>query len=112
HSMPSMDSIAELKVLMAVAPAEYGRNSGGSVTVITKGGGKQFHGTAGWYYRHETLNANDFFANQAGRPRSPYRYNIAGYTLSGPIILPKLNRDRNKLFFFFSQEYQRQTVQY
>ena len=48
----------------------------------------------------------------AGRDRTPYRYNIAGYTIGGPIVIPKLTRDRNKLFFFFSQEFQHQKVQY
>lgn len=112
HSMPSMDSVQELKVLTSNYAAEYGRNSGGTVTVITKGGGKQFHGSGNWYYRHEDLNANDYFNNLAGRPRTPYRYNIAGYTIGGPLLLPRLNRDRSKLFFFFSQEFQHQRVAY
>ena len=93
HSMPSMDSVAELKLLASNYAAEYGRNAGGTITVITKGGSKQIRGSASWYYRHESLNANDFFNNLAGRDRTPYRYNIAGYTIGGPIV-------RNKLFFF------------
>ena len=48
---------------------------------------------------------------RAGRGRQ-YRYNIASYMISGPVILPKINRDRKKLFFFFNQEYQRQVVPY
>jgi hypothetical protein len=111
HSMPSMDSIAEVKVLMSAYSAESGRNPS-SINVITKGGGKQFHGSAGWFVRNEAFNANDYFANLAGKPRTEYRYNIANYSISGPVILPKLNRDRNKLFFFFNQEFQQQVVQY
>jgi len=65
HSMPSMDSVQELKVLTSNYAAEYGRNSGGTVTVITKGGGKQFHGSGNWYYRHEDLNAKDYCNNLA-----------------------------------------------
>jgi hypothetical protein len=110
QTMPSMDSIAEMKLLTSNYAAEYGRNSGGTITFITKGGGKVFHGSANWYHRHEQLNANDYFGNLAGRQRSPYRYNIVGYTLSGPIPIPRVNSDRNKLFFFFSQEFQRQKV--
>src|SRR5207249_752077 len=86
HSMPSMDSVSELKVLSSNYAAEYGRNSGGTVTVITRGGGTEFHGSGSWYYRHEDLNANDYFSNIAGKPRTPYRYNIAGYTIGGPVL--------------------------
>ena len=112
HSMPSMDSIAEVRVLMSNYSAEYGRNPS-SINVITKGGGKMFHGSAAWYFRNEALNANDFFANTAGRPRTEYRYNIVSYTIGGPVILPKiLPRSRSKVFFFFNQEFQQQVVQY
>lgn len=112
HSMPSMDSIAEVQVLLSNFDAEYGRNPS-SINVITKGGGRQFHGSAAWYFRNEDLNANDFFANAAGQPRSEYRYNIVSYTIGGPIFLPKLiHRDRTRLFFFFNQEFQQKVVQY
>jgi len=111
HSMPSMDSVAEVKVLMSAYSAENGRNPS-SINVITKGGGQQFHGQAAWYFRNEDLNANEFFTNKAGRARVPYRYNIASYSISGPVILPKLPSLKNKLFFMFNQEFQRQVVQY
>ena len=111
HSMPSMDSVAEVKVLISGYSAENGRNPS-SIAITTKGGGKQFHGSAGWYVRNTALNANDYFNNRAGRNRTPYKYNIGGYTIGGPVILPKFNRDRNKLFFFFNQEIQRKNVQY
>src|SRR6202035_814313 len=94
HGMPSMDSVAEVKVLMSAYSAENGRNPS-SINVITKGGAKQFHGTAAWFFRNEDLNANDYFANSAGRARVRARYNIASYTISGPVILPKVNRERN-----------------
>jgi len=111
HSMPSMDSVAEVKVLMAAYSAENGRNPF-AINVITKGGTRQFHGTAAYYFRNEDLNANDFFANSAGKPRAEYRYNIASYTIGGPAILPKLPALRSRLFFFFSQEFQRQVQNY
>jgi hypothetical protein len=113
HSMPSMDSVSEIKVLRSNYAAEYGRNAGGSITVITKGGDKQFHGSAGWYYRHESFSANSFFNNKNSQPKPPYRYNIGSYTIGGPLYVPhKFNSDRSKLFFFFSQEFQRQKVNY
>lgn len=113
HNAPSMDAIGELKVLMSNYAAEYGRNSGGSIMIITKGGGQDFHASGGWYHRHENYQANNYFDNYRGVRRPRYRYNIAGYTLSGPIYLPgRFNQDRSKLFFFFSQEFQRQLVAY
>src|ERR1035438_8248926 len=101
-----MDSIAEVRVLTSNYQAEYGRNAGGSITVITKSGTRDFHGSAFDFYRNETLNANDFFANRSGTPRLPYRYRITGYSLGGPVYIPHhFNSDRNKLFFFWSQEF-------
>ena len=107
HGQPSMDSVAEVKVLMSNYGAEYGRNSGGAITMITRGGTQQFHGDAGWYHRHEEFNANDFFNNKEGLQRPLYRYNIFSYDIGGPVIVPKYNKTRDKLFFF-SQEFDRQ----
>ena len=112
HSMPSMDSVAELKVLSSNYGAEYGRNSGGTITVITKGGGRRFHGSDSWYYRHESLNADDIINNRAGRQRASYRYNINGYVISGPVIIPKMKSLGEKLFFFWSPQFQHQRVAY
>jgi hypothetical protein len=111
HSMPSMDSVAEVKVLMSAYSAENGRNPA-SINVITRGGTRQFHGTAAYYFRNEDLNANDYFSNLAGRPVPKYRYNIGSYTFGGPVIIPKHPSVRNRLFFFFSQEFQRQVQNY
>ena len=111
HSMPSMDSVAEVKVLMSAYSAENGRNPS-AINVITKGGGQQFHGQAAWYFRTEDLNAKNYFSNQAGRPRQEYRYNIGSYFISGPVMLPKFNGRQKKVFFFFNQEYQKQIVSY
>lgn len=80
HTTPSMDSIAEVKVLMSAHSAENGRNPS-SINVITKGGGTSLHGQASYYVRNEDLNANSYFSNEAGRPRQPYRYNIGSYSI-------------------------------
>ena len=105
-SEPNMDSIAEVKIMTSNYQAEYGRNGGGLITVITKSGSRNFHGSAYEYYRHESLNANSFFNNRTGTAKAPYRYRITGYSIGGPVLLPKtnFNKDRNKAFFFFSQE--------
>ena len=111
HSMPSIDSIAEVKVLMSAYSAESGRNPS-SINVITKGGATKYHGSASWFFRNEDLNANDFFSNVAGKPRPPYRFNIVNYSLGGPVVLPKILHGRHRLFFFFNQEFQEKVVQY
>jgi len=103
---PNMDSIAEVRILTSNYQAEYGRNGGGSIAAITKSGSSDFHGSAYDYYRHESLNANNFFTNRTGTRKQPYRYRITGYSIGGPAYLPgKFNRNKDKLFFFWSQEY-------
>lgn len=69
HNAPNMDAIAEVKVLTSNYQAEYGRNSAGTINVIIKSGTQDFRGSAYWYYRHESLNANNFFSNRTGTPR-------------------------------------------
>jgi hypothetical protein len=102
---PNMDAIAEVRVLASNYQAEYGRNGGGTVTVISKTGTRNFHGSAYDYYRHEDLNANNFFNNATLTPLAPYRYRMTGWSLGGPMLLPfKKDALRNKVFFFFSQE--------
>lgn len=102
----SQDAVAEVKALLTNYPAEYGRSSGASINVITKSGSKDFHGLASYFKRHEQFNANNFFNNRLGSPKSRYRYNTWNYNIGGPVPLPGgFNRNRDKLFFFWSQEF-------
>ncbi|HKD07077.1 MAG TPA: carboxypeptidase-like regulatory domain-containing protein [Bryobacteraceae bacterium] len=116
HYEPNLDSVQELKILSSNYQAEFGRNSGGTITVVTKSGTKDFHGTAQWSHRHEQFNANNWLNNHTltnglPQPTPRYRYNVETYTIGGPAFIPHLfNRDRKKLFFFFSQEYTGQFV--
>lgn len=104
----SIDAIAEVKVVLNTYSAEYGRNSGPTINLVTKSGGREFHGSAYWYKRHEMFNANDFFNNRSGLARPVYRFGNLGATLGGPVYIPKVfNTDKNKLFFFFSEEHWR-----
>jgi len=104
----SQDSIAEFKILTGTYQAEYGRNAGGQISIVSKSGTDQFHGSGYFYHRHEDMNANTFINNVRGLPRPLFRYNDPGYTIGGPVIIPKLFNGRNKLFFFWSQEWQNQ----
>ena len=103
----SLDAIAEVKVLLNTYQAEYGRNGGAVVNVVSKSGTRDFHGSAYWYKRHEMFNAQNFF-NNAAIPtiaKSRYRYITEGVTFGGPVAIPKLfNTSRQKLFFFLSLE--------
>jgi Carboxypeptidase regulatory-like domain/TonB-dependent Receptor Plug Domain len=101
----SMDAIEEVKVLFNNYQAEFGRNTGGTVNIVSKSGTRDFHGSLYWYKRHEQFNANDFFNNRTGLAKPLYRYNTLGGTIGGPIFIPqKFNKNRDKLFFFYSRE--------
>lgn len=119
HYEPNADAVQEMKVLTSNYQAEFGRNSGGTITVVTKSGTQSFHGSAVWNHRHEGFNANLWQNNRNGRNSlnvpnsqiSPYRFNVETYTIGGPVYIPgKFNRNKNKLFFFWSQEYTGQYV--
>src|SRR6266852_5859943 len=103
--LPALESIGEVKVLLTNFQAEYGRNYGGSITTVTKSGTRQYHGGGYYFKRNEALNANDFFRNRDGLPRTFYRYDYPGYYIGGPVLIPGLLKTREKLFFFWSQEY-------
>lgn len=118
-----LDSTQEIQILTANYNAEYGRSAGGQVRIVTKSGGKDFHGAVYEYIRNSALNANGWDRNAAtpaNQPCSdaafeklnhcrpePFRYNQFGYNASGPVIIPgtSFNRERNKLFWLWSQEW-------
>ncbi len=103
---PNMDSIAEMRVLTNGYQAEYGRQSGGTINMISKSGTRDFHGSAHFDHRNEDLNANTIFINREGIQRPLYRNMIGGYSFGGPAYIPKhWNTQRNRLFFFVSQEF-------
>lgn len=105
---PSIDSIAEFNVLRSSYLPEHGRSSAGEITVITRSGTSQFHGSVYDFFRNDVVNANNFFNNRAGIKRPELRWNDFGFTLGGPVYIPGLyNKDKNKTFFFYSQEWRR-----
>src|SRR5262245_16531870 len=119
HIALSLDNISEFKLLTSNFQAEYGRSGGGAIQIVTKSGTSQFHGTGYYFHRHEQFNSNSFFNNANGfksgqpgvlnNPRNFYRYNQQGYNIGGPVLLPK-KALKDKLFFFWSQEWQEQLV--
>ncbi|MDX2149511.1 MAG: carboxypeptidase-like regulatory domain-containing protein [Bryobacteraceae bacterium] len=91
-----IDFIREVNIKSSAFSAEFGRNSGSSINVVTRGGGDQFHGGVREFFRNNKLDARNTFAPV----RPPLRFNNFGWDLGGPIL-------RGKLFFFGGQEYKR-----
>jgi len=109
HYQPNMDAISEIRVLTTGYQAEYGRQSSGMINVVTKSGSREFHGTGWWNKRHEMFNAKNFFENYNNIPKTPYRFDVFGYSIGGPAYIPRLlNTNKSKLFFFASQEFTKQ----
>jgi hypothetical protein len=96
-----VDFISEVKVQTSAFSASQGRNSGGSINVVTKGGGMRYHGSIFETIRNDALDAKDYFA-----PVKPkLRFNDFGWTFGGPIAAGPLKK--GKLFFFGGQEWKR-----
>src|ERR1700737_2477935 len=97
------DAVQEFAVQTSVATAEFGRGTGGQVSIVTKSGTNQFHGSVFEYFRNSKMDAADFFTNRAGKPKNPLHRNQYGAPLGGPIW-------RDKTFFFASWEGFRQVA--
>lgn len=105
---PNPDTVAEFRVLENNYTAEYGRTGGGIVTVVTKSGTNQLHGSVFDYLRNGAFNASNFFNNAAGLPRPVLRRNQFGGTIGGPITIPHVLSGKDRFFFFFGYQGQRQ----
>jgi len=110
-AMTNIDSVAEFKLLTNAYSAEYGRAVGGQLQVVTKSGTQSFHGSGYWYGRRGGWNANSWTNNRNNVAKNTAAArNDYGYTIGGPIYIPGVfNEDKKKLFFFWSQEFQRRT---
>jgi hypothetical protein len=106
-TFPSVDAIAEVKTLRGTYTAEYGRSSSGQVNVVTRSGANALHGSAYEFFRNDLFNANGYFNNLNKVKRPQLRYNDFGYSIGGPVYIPKLYDGRDKTFFFVSQEFRR-----
>lgn len=91
------DAVQEFAVQTSVATAEFGRGTGGQVSIVTKSGSNQFHGSVFEYLRNSALDAADFFTNKAGAKKNPLHRNQYGGVIGGPIL-------KSKMFFFGSYE--------
>jgi hypothetical protein len=107
---PNPDTIAEFRVLQNNYTAEYGRNAGGIVSVVTKSGSNQLHGSLFDYVRNDAFNANTFFDNEQGLPVPVLKRQQFGATLGGPVTIPKIIHGHDRLFFFVGYQGQRQSA--
>jgi hypothetical protein len=105
-----LDSTEEVQVLTSNYSAEYGRQSGGEIRVVSKSGTPQFHGALYEYFRNPRLEADTWSRNDTNfTVPSPFHYNQFGGVATGPILLPKTsyNRNHDKLFFTWAEEWTR-----
>jgi hypothetical protein len=113
YAAPALDSIAEVRVQTSNFQAEYGRSSGATITVVTRSGTKDFHGSLAYYKRDDALNGNEYQrrvncnAGQTSQCNPPdYKFDNEAWTIGGPVLIPgtEFNKSRNRLFFFWSQD--------
>lgn len=100
---PNLEAIGEIKVMLSNFDAEYGTRAGGQINVSSKAGTNQFHGSGYWFGKNTWFDSRNYFSTT----RAIDRFNNPGYTIGGPIFIPKTNFDksRNRLFFFWAQEW-------
>ncbi len=96
-SLVSVEDLQEFRIETSSFAPEFGKTPGGQVMLTTRSGANEFHGGVYEYFRNDVMDANNWFANQAGEPRAAERHNDFGGFLGGPIL-------KNKTFFFFSYE--------
>jgi hypothetical protein len=111
NSLVSVDAMQEFKIQTSTFAPEFGRTPGAQISIATRSGGNDFHGTVFDYFRNEKLDANDWFANSRRQRRAALRQNDFGGVVGGPLHLPRFGEGgpayydgANRTFFFFSYE--------
>ena len=94
YYQPSVEAVQEFKVQNNGFSAEWGSNGGTVINIVSKSGTNELHGSAYWFARRPSLDANDFYANRAGNPKPEFQRDQYGGSLGGPVV-------RNRTFFFF-----------
>ena len=109
---PSVDAIQELAIQTSNYSAEFGQAGGGVFNITMKSGNNQLHGSAYEYWVNEALNAGQPFTNDGNGHlrRNRVRRNDYGFSLGGPVYIPKVYKGRDKTFFYFNFEQFRETI--
>ncbi len=106
--MPSMDAISEFRTMTSNYSAEFGLSSAGTITMVFKSGTKDFHATAWEFNRNDFFDAGNFFTNAAGQKPPELRFNLYGFNVGGPVLIPHVyNTHRDKTFFFYNMEWRK-----
>jgi outer membrane receptor protein involved in Fe transport len=103
-SLASVDAIQEFSIQTSSYAPEFGRQPGAQVSIVSRSGTNQWHGTAFDYLRNSIFDANNFFANRSGLEKAAIRQNDFGGTLGGPLSIPGVYDGRDRTFFFASYE--------
>ncbi|HWC97709.1 MAG TPA: TonB-dependent receptor [Candidatus Sulfopaludibacter sp.] len=101
---PPQETVQEVRFITNSFSAEYGRSAGGVLAAAGKTGANQVHGSAYDYLKNDKLNANSWSNNTNNVARGRSRHNEYGFTISGPVYIPKVYKGKNKTFFFFNWE--------
>lgn len=112
NNLVSVDALEEFKILTSTFAPEFGRTPGAQISIVTRSGTKELHGTAFNYLRNDVLDATNWFSNANRTRKPPLRQNDFGGVLGGPIYLPRFGEGGGpafydfdqRLFFFFSYE--------
>jgi hypothetical protein len=114
QNQPSVDAIQEMAIQTSNYAAEYGQAGGGYINITMKGGTNQYHGSAYEYLVNEALNATTPFTDngRGGNTLPKQRRNDYGFTIGGPISIPKIYNGHDKTFFFvnFEQYREKQSI--
>ena len=104
QNLLSLDAMQEVKIQTSNYSAEFGRQPGGQISLVSKGGTNSYHGTMSEYLRNSAADANYWFSDQLGKAKVPNRANNFGATFGGPVRIPHIYNGKDKTFFFFSYE--------
>ena len=102
--IPAVDAVEEFKVVTGAYDAQYGRNGGGVISILLKSGTNTLHGSAYEYLQRPFLNANTFANNANGTPVNYNKLDQYGFTVGGPVWIPKVYKGKDKTFFFVGYE--------
>lgn len=105
-TMP-LEAVQEMRVITTSYSAQYGHTSGGFIEYTSKSGTNNFSGSIYEYFADDAFNNNGIFSERAGIEKTPLRNDNFGFTLGGPVVIPKLYNGRNKTFFFTNIDYTR-----
>jgi len=101
---PALNAVQEVNIITNTYDAQYGRVGGGTTSINLKSGTNQFHGELYHFLKNDKLQSNGFSRNAVGLARPPFKNNTYGFTVAGPVWIPKVVDGRNKLFFLLTLE--------